>query len=88
MSFEITALLFRCEVMSDSLGLHGLQQPGFPVLHYLLSLLKFMSIKSVMLSNHLILYITVITPLGTHFSTNSDYQTVKPCTRPCVPFFF
>ena len=30
--------------------------PGFPVLHYLLSLLKLMSIESVMPSNHLILY--------------------------------
>ena len=29
--------------------------PGFPVLHYLLELLKLMSIKSVMLSSHLIL---------------------------------
>ena len=29
--------------------------PGFPVLHYLQSLLKLMSIESVMLSNHLIL---------------------------------
>ena len=29
--------------------------PGFPVLHYLLDLLKFMSIESVMLSNRLIL---------------------------------
>ena len=29
--------------------------PGFPALHYLLELLKFMSIDSVMLSNHFIL---------------------------------
>ena len=29
--------------------------PGFPVLHYLLDLLKFMSIESMMLANHLIL---------------------------------
>ena len=29
--------------------------PGFPVLHYLLCLLKFMSIELVMPSNHLIL---------------------------------
>ena len=29
--------------------------PGFPFLHYLLSLLKLMSIESVMPSNHLIL---------------------------------
>ena len=29
--------------------------PGFPILHYLQSLLKFMAIESVMLSNHLIL---------------------------------
>ena len=61
--------------------------PGFPVLHYPLSLLKFMSIKPVTLSNHLILYITAITPLGTRFSTNSDCQTVKLCTNPCVLSF-
>ena len=30
--------------------------PGFPVFHYFWSLLKLMSIESVMLSNHLILY--------------------------------
>ena len=34
---------------------HGLQTPGFPVLRYLLSLLKFMSSELVMPSNHLIL---------------------------------
>ena len=29
-------LLFNCSVVSDSLWPHGLQHPGFPVLHYLL----------------------------------------------------
>ena len=42
--------------MSDSLGPQGLQYtPGSPILHYLLSLHKLMSIESVMASNHLIL---------------------------------
>ena len=30
-------------------------KPGFPVLHYLLELLKLMSVESMMLSNHLVL---------------------------------
>ena len=30
MSFQITALLFSCEVVSDSLGLCGLQHPRLP----------------------------------------------------------
>ena len=42
--------------MSDSLWPHGpWLQPGFPLLHYLLSLLKLMSIQLMMLSNHIIL---------------------------------
>ena len=44
---------FSHSVMSDSLLPHGLQQPGFPVHHQ--SLLKLMSIKLVIPSNHLIL---------------------------------
>ena len=48
-------LLFSRQVMSDSLSLMGCSTPGFPVLHYLWSLLKLMSTESVMLSNHLIL---------------------------------
>ena len=42
--------------MSDSLQPHGLQNPGFPVLNTSRSLLKLMSIESVMPSNHLILF--------------------------------
>ena len=38
--------------------------PGFPVLHYLLNLLKFMSIGSAMLSNHLVLcHLLLLLPL-------------------------
>ena len=73
-----------CPILWDSMDC---SMPGFPVLHYLLRWLKFMSIKPVTLSNHLILYITAITPLGTRFSTNSDCQTVKLCTSPCVLSF-
>ena len=36
--------------------------PAFPVLHYLLSLLKLMSVKSVMPSNHLILCHPLLLP--------------------------
>ena len=47
--------LLSCSVMSTSLRPHDCSTPGFPVLHHLLSLLKLMSIESVMPSNHLIL---------------------------------
>ena len=53
--FLILLLLFSCSVMSHLYHPMDCSMPGFPVLHYLCSLLKFMSIESVMLSNHLIL---------------------------------
>ena len=38
--------------------------PGFPVLHYVLNLLKFMSVELAMLSNHLILcHLLLLLPL-------------------------
>ena len=48
-------LLFSCEVESDSLRPRGLQHPRLPC-PPLPALLKLMSIESMMLSNHLILY--------------------------------
>ena len=36
--------------------------PGFPVLHYLLNLLKFMSVESIMPSNHLICHPFLLLP--------------------------
>ena len=48
-------LLFSHSAVSDSLQPSGLHSLGFPVLHHLQSLLKLMSIESVMPSNHLIL---------------------------------
>ena len=50
------SLQFSCSVMSESLRPHGLQHDRLPVHQQLPSLLTFMSIESVMLSNHLILY--------------------------------
>jgi len=47
-----------CSTAQSSLTLcdpMGCNMPGFPVLHFSQSLLKLMSIESVMLSNHLIL---------------------------------
>ena len=52
------SLLFFLLLLSDSVmslcDLMDCNTPGFPVLHYSLSLLKLMSIELVMLSNHLI----------------------------------
>ena len=47
--------LFSHSVVSNSLQSHDCSTPGFPVHHQLPELLKLMSIKSVMPSNHLIL---------------------------------
>ena len=47
-------LLFSRQVVSDSLWLHGLQDARLPCPSLSPSLLRFMSIESVMLSNHLI----------------------------------
>ena len=50
-------------VVSNSLQFHGLQHPGFPVFDYFPdSLLKLMSIESVMPSNHLILCRPLLPP--------------------------
>ena len=48
-------LLFSCSVVFDSLQPMDCNTSCFPVLHYLLNLLKLMSIESVMPSNHRIL---------------------------------
>ena len=48
--------------MSNSLRHHGLTMPGFRVHHQLPELPKLMSIESVMPSNHLILYHTLLLP--------------------------
>ena len=54
-------LLFSCQVMSDSLEPHGPHQasPSFTISQ---SLPKFMSIESVMPSNHLILCYSLLLP--------------------------
>ena len=54
-SSESSSVQSSHSVISDSLWPHGCSTPGFPVCHQLRSLLKLMSIKSVMPSNHLIL---------------------------------
>ena len=47
--------MFSCSVMSDSLWPHGLQHARLPCPSLSPSLLRFTSIESVMLSNHLVL---------------------------------
>ena len=46
---------YSCSVVSNSLWPKDCRMPGFPVHHHSRSLLKFMSIESMMPSNHLIL---------------------------------
>ena len=48
----VSSVAQSCPTLCDPMGC---STPGFPVLHYSQSLLKLMSIESVMLSNHLIL---------------------------------
>ena len=55
-------LLFSHKVVSDSLYIMKCHTPGYPVLLYLQSLLRFMSIELVMISNHLILCNPLLLP--------------------------
>ena len=55
LSFLLLSVQFSCSVVSNSLQLHGLQHPRLPCPSPTPSLLKLMSIKLVMPSNHLIL---------------------------------
>ena len=57
-------LLFRPSVASDSLGPHGLQHASFPCPSFTISrsLLRCMSIESVILSNHLIFCRSLLLP--------------------------
>ena len=57
-------LSFSCSVMSDSLQLHGLQHTRLPCLSFTVSqsVLKLMSIESLMSSNHLILCCPLLPP--------------------------
>ena len=57
---EKSLLLFSHSVVSDSLQPMDCSMPGFPILHY--TLLKLMSVESVMLSNHLILCHLLLLP--------------------------
>ena len=50
--FQFSPVTQSCLTFYDPMDC---SMPGFPTLHYLLSLLKFMSVVSVMPSNHLIL---------------------------------
>ena len=51
-----SGLSLSLSVLSDSWQPYGLQQAGFPALHHLQNLLKFLSIESVMTSSHPILF--------------------------------
>ena len=64
---------------SDTLQPHGLQQASLPVYHQSQSMLKLMSIKLVMLSNHLILCCLFLL-LPSIFPRNrvfSNYSTIR-----------
>ena len=52
--FEFSSVSQSCPTLHDDPM--NCSMPGFPVLHYFLELLKFMSIESLMPFNHLILY--------------------------------
>ena len=59
---SVQSVQFSCSVMSDSLRPHGLQHARPPVRHHSQSLLKLMSIGSVMPSNHLLLCRPLLLP--------------------------
>ena len=55
-TLSLCCIIFSSTAVFDTLGLHGLQHAILPVLHYLQSLPRFMSIAPVMPSSHLILW--------------------------------
>ena len=67
---------FSCSVISDSLRPHGLQHARIPSITSSQSLLKLMSIKSVMPSNHLILCHPLLLPPSI-FPNISVFQRVS-----------
>ena len=72
--------LFSCSIVSNSLQPHGLQHARLPCPSLSPSLLKFMSIESVMPSNHLILCCPLLLPsIFPSIRIFSNESTV--CTR-------
>ena len=61
-SVQFSSVAQSCPTLCDPMGR---STPGFPVHHQLLNLLKFMSIKSVMPSNHLIFCRPLLLPPST-----------------------
>ena len=59
---SISSVQFSCSVVSDSLWSHGLQHASLPSITNSQSLLKLMSIESVIPSNHLILCCPLLLP--------------------------
>ena len=67
--------------MSDSLRRQGLQHARLPCPSHSLTLLKFMSIESVMPSNHLILYCPLLLLPSIFPSIRVFYSESIPCIR-------
>ena len=76
-------LLFSCQVVSDTLQPMGCSTPGLPVPHHLPEFSKFMSLESVMPSNHLslchpLLLLSLIFPSIRVFSNESALHIKWP----------
>ena len=77
MCLKYILLLFSCSVVSDSLRPHGdYSTPGFPVLHISQTLLKLISVESVMPSNHLILC-SLLPPIPPNIRVFSNELTLR-----------
>ena len=75
-------LLFSCSVMFDSLRPHGLQHARFPLsITISWSLLKLMSIESMMPSNHLILCCPLPLQPSVFFSIRVFAKELALCVR-------
>ena len=80
-------LLFSGLVVSNFCDPINCNKPGFPVLHYLLSLLKFMSTESGMPSNHLIFCCNCYSSPSIPFSFRLNQTTTKPNLCPTAPTY-
>ena len=78
-ALELLSLQFSHAVMSDLCDPMDCSTPGFPVHHQLPELLKFMSIESVMPSNHLILCcpLLLLPPIPPSIGVFSNESTLR-----------
>ena len=77
-TLSLCCIIFSSTAVFDTLGLHGLQHAILPVLHYLQSLPRFMSIAPVMPSSHLILWCPLLLSIFPSIRDSSNEHLFAP----------